>query len=50
MNDLIHEVDRMSAEEPTDWTCKECGETFQTERAFNLHYQNEHGEHPKKPV
>lgn len=42
-NPLIADIDRMGRDEALDWTCSECQETFQTERAFKLHQKKQHG-------
>lgn len=42
VNPLIKDIDRLGGDEALDWTCAECGETFQTERAFKLHQKHDH--------
>jgi hypothetical protein len=43
VNQSVKMIDEMGADEPLDWTCSECQETFETERAFKLHQKIDHG-------
>jgi len=46
-NQSVKMIDELGGDEALDWTCAECGEKFQTERAFKLHQKVDHGEsHP----
>jgi len=45
MDHALHQLDEMMPEEPgPDWTCAECGESFQSERCFKLHEKRSHDE------
>lgn len=39
---MIKDLDEMGADEALDWTCAECGDEFETERAFKLHQKHDH--------
>ena len=41
-------LEELAPDSPMDWTCKHCGETFESEKAFNYHLAFECPENPDK--